>query len=76
MKRREFIALARQRSCGVADRSEGAAADQAADDWLLGYGLAVKLALVDRCIRGAAARTRLDRGPHRCDRVSMGRGAS
>src|SRR5262249_37965612 len=61
---------ARRRS-RVAARGARAAIDQGADHRLLGCEHAFIRQPPDRRLRTAAARTRLDRGPHGHDRVSM-----
>ena len=73
--RREFIALVGGATAWpvVAGAQQPARCRRLAS-W--GYGLAVKLGLVDRCVLVERLRElRLDRGPHRCDRISLGGGA-
>ena len=61
----------RRRGGGLAARGGRAAAGEAADHWLPGCEHAFVRQPSGRCLRAAAARTRLDRGPHGHDRVSM-----
>ena len=58
----------------MAARGARAAAGEAADHRVPGRGHAFGLEPMDRRLCAAAARTRLDRGPHRRDRVSLGGG--
>ena len=73
MRRREFIA-GLGGAVSVAAGGAGAAAGEAADHRVLGPEHAFGQEPMDRRFCAAAARTRLDRGPHRRDRVSLGRG--
>ena len=65
---------AARRRGGVAARGARAAAGQAADHRVLGRGHAFGSEPMDCRFCAAAARTRLDRGSHRRDRVSLGGG--
>src|SRR5262249_25008407 len=65
---------ARRRGCGVAARRPRAAGGQAADHRVPVLWHANKPAHMGRRICAAPARTRLDRGPHRRDRLSLGGG--
>ena len=60
---------------GMAARGAGAAAGKAADHRVLGREHGFGQEPMDRRFCAAAARTRLDRGSHRRDRVSLGGGA-
>ena len=75
MKRRDFITLARRRGGGMAARG-GRAAGEAADHRSFRHHVALGLAAVDHRLRGTVARTRLDRCPHRRDRISLGGGTT
>ena len=65
---------ARRRGGRVAARGARAAAGEAADHRVPGREHAFGPEPMDRRFRAAAARTRLDRGSHRRDRVSLGGG--
>ena len=73
MRRREFITVLGGRG-GMAARGARAADGQAADHRVPGREHAFVPEPMDRRFCAAAARTRLDRGPHRRDRVSLGGG--
>ena len=74
MRRREFITLSRRRGGGVAARGARAAAGKLPTIGFLGASTPSAMEPMDRRFCAAAARTRLDRGPHRRDRVSLGGG--
>src|SRR6516225_118082 len=70
----KILSHARRRGC-VAARGARAAAEEAADDRLLGREFTTSPGSMDRCFRAAAARAWVDRRPQYRDRVSVGGGA-
>src|SRR5262249_28667439 len=66
----------RRRGGGVAACGARGAAGEAADHRIFGREHACGPERTDRRFRATAARTWLDRGPYRRDRVSVGRGRS
>src|SRR5262249_23705049 len=65
---------ARRRGGVIAANGARAAASEGADHWVPWTGHAFGLECMDSCLCSATARTRLDRGSHRGDRVSLGGG--
>ena len=77
MRRREFITLLGGAAACLAARSARAAVGEAADHRVpRALASASAGGPMDRRFRAAAARTRLDRGPDRRDRVSLGGGTA